>query len=142
MPPKSSTSQDERAAYQNEGNGSQPEGGSGQAGSEQAGAGPSDSGKKRGARSGKPGGRHGESVASEEEAGDGVNDLSFRQARTALDLTLAQLQAGDLEVETMATLVRQAQRYADRCEAVLHQVEQDVMQWDPQDPGSDPIPLS
>lgn len=89
-----------------------------------------------------PGARGGEVDAIEEEAGEGVNDLSFRQARTALDLTLAQLQASDLEVETMATLVRQAQRYADRCETVLHQVEQDVMQWDPQDPGSDPIPLS
>lgn len=74
-------------------------------------------------------------------ADDGVHDLSFRQARTALDLTLAQLQSSELEVETMATLVRQAQRYADRCEAVLRQVEQDVMQWDPQDPGSDPTPL-
>jgi exodeoxyribonuclease VII small subunit len=142
MPPKSSTSQDERAADQHEGDGSQQEGGPGQAGPGQGVSEQGDSGKKRSARSGKPGARHGESVASEEEAGDGVNDLSFRQARTALDLTLAQLQASDLEVEAMATLVRQAQRYADRCESVLHQVEQDVMQWDPQDPGSDPIPLS
>jgi len=76
-----------------------------------------------------------------DEATEGVTDLSFRQARTALDLTLAELQASDLEVETMATLYRRAQLYADRCEAVLRQVEQDVMQWDPQDPTADPTPL-
>jgi exodeoxyribonuclease VII small subunit len=73
--------------------------------------------------------------------GDGVDDLSFRQARTALDLTLAELQGSDLDVEAMADLYRRAERYADRCEAVLRQVEQDVMQWDPQDPEVDPKPL-
>lgn len=79
---------------------------------------------------------------AEAERDEEINALNFRQARTALDLVLAQLQASDLEVEAMATLVRQAQRYADRCEAVLRQVEQDVMQWDAQDPESDPLPLS
>jgi len=73
---------------------------------------------------------------------DGVDDLSFRQARTALDLTLAELQGGDLEVEAMADLYRRAQQYAERCEAVLDQVEQEVMQWDPQDPQQDPQPLT
>jgi exodeoxyribonuclease VII small subunit len=76
-----------------------------------------------------------------DEDGDGVDDLNFRQARTALELTLAELQASDLDVEAMAALYRRAQRYADRCEAVLTQVEQDVMQWDPQDPSVDPSPL-
>jgi exodeoxyribonuclease VII small subunit len=71
-----------------------------------------------------------------------VDDLSFRQARTALDLTLAALQGGDLEVEAMADLYRRAQQYAERCEAVLDQVEQEVMQWDPQDPEQDPHPLT
>jgi len=73
---------------------------------------------------------------------DGVDDLSYRQARTALDLTLAALQGGDLEVEAMADLYRRAQQYAERCETVLDQVEQEVMQWDPQDPEQDPHPLS
>jgi len=73
---------------------------------------------------------------------DGVDDLSFRQARTALDLTLAALQGGDLEVEAMADLYRRAQQYAERCEAVLDQVEQEVMQWDPQDPEQDPHPFT
>jgi exodeoxyribonuclease VII small subunit len=76
-----------------------------------------------------------------QESGEGFEDLSFRQARTALDLTLAQLQSSDLEVETMAALYRRALRYADRCEAILRQVEQEVMQWDPQDPSRDPQPL-
>jgi exodeoxyribonuclease VII small subunit len=71
---------------------------------------------------------------------DGIDDLSFRQARTALDLTLAELQGGELEVEAMAALYRRAQRYADRCEAVLRQVEQEVMQWDAQDPQQAPQP--
>jgi len=73
---------------------------------------------------------------------DGVDDLSFRQARTALDLTLAELQGGELEVEAMADLYRRAQQYAERCEAVLDQVEQEVMQWDPQDPDQDPQTLT
>jgi exodeoxyribonuclease VII small subunit len=63
-----------------------------------------------------------------------VDDLSFHQARTALELILAELQSGDLEVEAMADLYRRAQRYADRCEAVLRDVEQEVRRWDPQTP--------
>jgi exodeoxyribonuclease VII small subunit len=59
-----------------------------------------------------------------------ADDLSFRQAQTALELCLAQLQAQDLDVEVMSDLYRRAQTYADRCEAVLQQVEQDVKQWD------------
>lgn len=71
---------------------------------------------------------------------DGIEDLNFRQARTALDLILSELQSADLEVETMADLYRRAQRYADRCEAVLTQVEQEVLQWDPQEPEEEPRP--
>ena len=59
-----------------------------------------------------------------------VDELSFQEARTALELTLAQLQAETLEVEDMAGLYRRAKAYAKRCEAVLKQVEQDVIQWD------------
>lgn len=77
-----------------------------------------------------------------EEAAEGVDDLSFQQARTALELILAELQGQDLEVEAMADLYRRALRYADRCEAVLREVEQNVMQWDPQDQDLPPQSLS
>jgi len=77
-----------------------------------------------------------------EEAGDGIDDLNFRQARAALDLTLSELQSSELDVEAMANLYRRALRYADRCEAVLEQVEQEVMQWNPQDPDSEPKPFT
>lgn len=61
-----------------------------------------------------------------------IAKLSYQEARTALELALAQLQSSELEVEEMAGLYRRAQAYAERCEAVLQQVEQDVIQWDPQ----------
>jgi len=77
-----------------------------------------------------------------EESGDGIDDLNFRQARAALDLTLSELQSSELDVEAMANLYRRALRYADRCEAVLEQVEQEVMQWNPQDPDSEPKPFT
>lgn len=69
------------------------------------------------------------------------DDLNFRQAQTALELTLAQLQASDLDVEAMTDLYRRALGYADRCEALLQQVEQEVMQWDPAQPEQPPQPF-
>jgi exodeoxyribonuclease VII small subunit len=42
----------------------------------------------------------------------------------------------------MADLYRRALRYADRCEAVLEQVEQKVMQWNPQEPDNEPVPFA
>ena len=59
-----------------------------------------------------------------------VERLSFQDARTALELAMAQLQSDALEVEEMAGLYRRAEAYARRCEAVLQQVEQQVIQWD------------
>lgn len=59
-----------------------------------------------------------------------VAGLSFQEARTALELAMAQLQSETLEVEEMAGLYRRAEAYAARCEAVLRQVEQDVIEWD------------
>jgi len=67
--------------------------------------------------------------------------LSFRQAQAALDLCLAELQAGDLDVEAMAGLYRRALAYSQRCEALLLQVEQEVMQWDPERPDDVPTPF-
>jgi len=65
-------------------------------------------------------------------------DLNFRQAQAALELALSQLQASDLDVEAMADLYRRAEIYADRCESLLVQVEQEVMQWDPDSPSLPP----
>jgi exodeoxyribonuclease VII small subunit len=72
----------------------------------------------------------------------GAAELSYRQAQTALELTLAELQSGDPDVEAMASLYRRAEAYANRCEALLEAVEQEVMQWDPQSPDQPPRPLS
>jgi exodeoxyribonuclease VII small subunit len=71
---------------------------------------------------------------------DIADELSFREAQTALELSLAELQAPDLDVEQMAGLYRRASRYADRCEQLLHQVEQEVMQWNPDQPDDTPLP--
>ena len=68
--------------------------------------------------------------------------LSFREAQTALELSLAELQAPELDVEEMAGLYRRASRYAQRCEQLLQQVEQEVMQWDPAQPEQSPEPFS
>jgi exodeoxyribonuclease VII small subunit len=70
-----------------------------------------------------------------------ADDLSFREAQAALELCLAELQSSDLDVEAMADLHRRAQGYADRCEAILRQVEQEVMQWDPDQPDAPPVPF-
>ncbi|APD49481.1 exodeoxyribonuclease VII small subunit [Synechococcus sp. SynAce01] len=57
-----------------------------------------------------------------------VKELTYNQARTALELALSQLQSDELEVETMAELYRRAQAYAERCEQILGRVEQEIMQ--------------
>ena len=59
-----------------------------------------------------------------------VQQLSFNEARTALELAMAKLQSSDLEVEEMAQLYRRAEAYAERCRTVLESVEQDVIEWD------------
>ncbi|CAK6701489.1 exodeoxyribonuclease VII small subunit [Synechococcus sp. CBW1107] len=59
-----------------------------------------------------------------------TQQLTFAQSRTALELTLAALQSEDLEVETMAGLYKRAVAYADRCEEVLQQVQQQVEELD------------
>lgn len=69
-----------------------------------------------------------------------AGDLSYGEARTALDLALAQLQATDLDVEAMAGLYQRAQSYARRCEALLAAVEQEVLLWDSTAPDSEPAP--
>ena len=56
--------------------------------------------------------------------------VSFNEARTALELAMAKLQSSELEVEEMATLYRRAEAYANRCSDVLEGVEQEVIEWD------------
>lgn len=75
------------------------------------------------------------------EAADSIaSDLSYTEARTALDLALAQLQATDLDVEAMVGLFQRAQSYAQRCEALLANVEQEVLLWNSADAGRAPAP--
>lgn len=59
---------------------------------------------------------------------DELRELTYNQARTALELALSQLQSEELEVEAMADLYRRAQAYAGRCEQVLELVEQEIRQ--------------
>ena len=65
-----------------------------------------------------------------------VAPLSFQEARIAMELSLGQLQAADLEVEAMAGHYRRALTYLERCEAVLAQVEQEVIEWDSDSPAA------
>ena len=78
---------------------------------------------------------------SADQAGIVAAELNFNQARSALELILAELQASDLNVEDMAALHGRAQAYARRCEQILEQVEQDVLLWDlSQGPDTSPSP--
>lgn len=110
--------------------------------------------RRRSRKNGSPAGEEGEAAApaaktateappqtpQESPEDDIAAELSFREAQTALELSLAELQAPDLDVEEMAGLYRRASRYADRCEQLLQQVEQEVMQWDPGQPQEAPQP--
>ncbi len=81
--------------------------------------------------------------AEPEDVADSIaSDLSYAEARTALDLALAQLQATDLDVEAMAGLFQRAQSYARRCEALLAEVEQQVLLWNSTEPASKPQPYN
>ncbi|WP_411877037.1 exodeoxyribonuclease VII small subunit [Vulcanococcus limneticus] len=102
-------------------------------GAAKAEAAPSQTGRVPGGRAaaaGPPSPRQG-AAATEDWLAD-ISRLSYQEARTALELALAKLQSSELEVEDMAGLYRRAQAYAERCETVLQQVEQDVIEWDPQ----------
>lgn len=57
-------------------------------------------------------------------------DLTYNEAHTALQLTLAALQANDLNVEELTDLYRQARTYLERCDTVLSEIEQEVLLWD------------
>jgi exodeoxyribonuclease VII small subunit len=65
-----------------------------------------------------------------EAKADTETDLTYNEARAALELVLSELQASDLDVEAMASLYLRGRTYASRCEAILNQVEQEVLIWD------------
>jgi len=56
-------------------------------------------------------------------------DLTYNEAHAALQLTLAALQANDLNVEELTDLYRQARTYLERCDTVLSEIEQEVLLW-------------
>ena len=66
-------------------------------------------------------------------------DLTYNEAQTALHLTLAALQANDLDVEEMTGLYRRARAYIERCEAVLASVEQELLLWDDSSEAAGPM---
>ncbi|MEB3264814.1 MAG: exodeoxyribonuclease VII small subunit [Synechococcus sp.] len=82
------------------------------------------------------------SPPAQESAASIAQDLNYQQARTALELVLAELQTSDLEVEQMADLYRRGLQYLSRCEAILERVEQEVLLWQPTQPEQalEPLP--
>jgi len=99
-----------------------------------------DAGLKREARLKWEDGLNSEAGSQAVDDEDIATQLSFREAQTALELSLSELQAADLDVEEMAALYRRACRYAERCEALLQRLEQQVLQWDPEQPQDPPRP--
>ncbi len=73
---------------------------------------------------------------------DVAAELNYSEAHTALELALTQLQDSTLPVEAMADLYQRARRYAERCDQVLTQVEQQVQLWDPERPDDEPKPYA
>lgn len=75
-------------------------------------------------------------------AGSGPEQLSYREAQAALEQSLVELQAEDLDVERMTEVYQRACAYADRCDTLLRSVEAQVMLWDPDQPESPLQPLN
>jgi exodeoxyribonuclease VII small subunit len=67
-------------------------------------------------------------------------ELTYREAQAALEQSLVELQADDLDVERMTEVYQRASAYADRCDTLLHAVEAQVLLWDPDQPERPPQP--
>lgn len=80
--------------------------------------------------------------AEASEGGSEISRLTYREAQSALERSLVELQSDDLDVERMTELYQQACAYADRCETLLQSVEAEVMLWDPDQPEAPPQPLN
>jgi len=59
-----------------------------------------------------------------------VEQLSYQEANTALELTLAKLQSAELEVEEMVNVVLALQEQLTPGQVVLEQVAQEVVEWE------------
>jgi exodeoxyribonuclease VII small subunit len=68
--------------------------------------------------------------------------LTYREAQAALEQSLVELQADDLDVERMTEVYQRARAYADRCDTLLQSVEAQVLLWDPDQPDRPPQPQS
>lgn len=66
--------------------------------------------------------------------------LTYREAQAALEQSLVELQADDLDVERMTEVYQRACSYADRCDTLLQTVEARVLLWDPDQPERPPQP--
>lgn len=75
-------------------------------------------------------------------SGPTPQQLSYREAQAALEQSLVELQAEDLDVERMTEVYERACAYADRCDSLLQTVEAQVLLWDPDQPESSPQPLN
>lgn len=73
-------------------------------------------------------------------AGPGPEELTYREAQAALEQSLVELQADDLDVERMTEVYQRARAYADRCDSLLQAVEARVLLWDPDQPDRPPQP--
>jgi exodeoxyribonuclease VII small subunit len=72
-------------------------------------------------------------------AGPKPEALTYREAQAALERSLVELQAEDLDVERMTEVYQRACAYADRCDSLLQTVEARVL-WDPDQPDHPPQP--
>ncbi|MBM5816987.1 MAG: exodeoxyribonuclease VII small subunit [Cyanobacteria bacterium K_Offshore_surface_m2_239] len=75
-------------------------------------------------------------------AGPRPETLTYREAQAALEQSLVELQAEDLDVERMTEVYQRARAYADRCDTLLQAVEAQVLLWDPDQPDRPPQPQS
>jgi exodeoxyribonuclease VII small subunit len=91
--------------------------------------------------SSRPQGRSSRRSPASREAAQ-THQLRYREAQAALERSLVELQADDLDVERMTELYQQACAYADRCDTLLQAVEAEVMLWDPDQPDAPPQPLN
>jgi exodeoxyribonuclease VII small subunit len=73
-------------------------------------------------------------------AGPRPEALTYREAQAALEQSLVELQADDLDVERMTEVYQRACAYADRCDTLLQAVEAQVLLWDPDQPERPPQP--
>jgi exodeoxyribonuclease VII small subunit len=83
---------------------------------------------------------HTSTRSASSSAAPGPEALTYREAQAALEQSLVELQADDLDVERMTEVYQRACAYADRCDTLLQTVEARVLLWDPDQPEHSPHP--